>query len=227
MLARLRHLAPALLEGRQVLDEEDGQRRARPGKGGAPAQLLAGRGAAATVADLAHVDPATSHRRDVCLQVVALQRDHPEAPAPVEIAGQALVRAAGRHRGAVAQAQHLDVLLAGERDRVVGGPPGMGAARVDVEPDAPVGLDPALQVGDADHHVVDAGQHRRPARASRSGRAGSPGCTPAASGTPPACRSRTGRRRGRCGSPCSAARRSCAPPSARRCSGSGCPRRPA
>src|SRR6266852_3421027 len=35
----------------------------------------------------------------------------------------------------------------------------MDAARIDVEPEACVGLEALLQIGDADHDVIDAGQH--------------------------------------------------------------------
>ena len=46
-----------------------------------------------------------------------------------------------------------------ERDRVVGALARMHAAGRHVEPDARVGVDALLEIGDADHDVVDAGQH--------------------------------------------------------------------
>jgi hypothetical protein len=38
----------------------------------------------------------------------------------------------------------------------------MHAAGRDIEPDAPVGIDALLEIGDADHDVVDASQHGVP-----------------------------------------------------------------
>ena len=186
-----------LRERRQVLDEEDRQGVARAEERGAPAQLLALERAAPAVADLAHVHAAAPHRGHVGGQVVALQRHDPEAAALVQVLGEARVRAAGHDRAPIADAQDLEIVLVVERDRVVGGPAGMRAAGVDGEPETRVGLDPLGQVRHADHHVVDAGQHA--GVPSRPCTAGSRGCTRAASGTPPACRSRTARCPGRCG----------------------------
>ena len=61
--------------------------------------------------------------------------------------------------GRVADRQQLEVVLVVERDRVVGALAGMDAARLDVEAQRAVLLGAPLEVGDADHEVIDAGEH--------------------------------------------------------------------
>jgi hypothetical protein len=160
MLAGPRHLPSPLGERRQVLDKEDRQRIASAEACGQPAKLLPGRGAPRSRGRIAHVDAAASHRRHVRREVVALHPDVAEPTAARQVFGEPRVGASGSDRSArVAQAQQLEVVVLLEGDRVVGCSPGMGAARVDVESDARVGVDAAREVRDADHDVVDTGQH--------------------------------------------------------------------
>src|SRR2546425_5053074 len=143
-----------------MLDEKDRQRVARTGARGPPAKLLAVRAPSNAFGRVGHVDPAPSHRGHVGLEVVALHSYVAEAAAAAEELGEPGVGAPGGYRGvALAQAQKLEIVLLVKGDRVVGRPAGMGAARVDVEADAGVGVDASREVRDADHDVVDAGQH--------------------------------------------------------------------
>ena len=61
---------------------------------------------------------------------------------------------------AVADAHQLKVVFAVKRDRVVRALAGVGAAGMDVEPEARVGLHAPLETRNADHDVIDTGQHR-------------------------------------------------------------------
>jgi hypothetical protein len=120
---------------------------------------------APAVRDVVHVHAARAHRGDVRRQVVALQDDVADAsarldetgqvcaPAPRALGGGALLRR-------VADRQQLEVLLFVERDRVVGAPAGMDAARLDVEAQAAVLLDTPLEAGNTNHQVVDSGEHK-------------------------------------------------------------------
>src|SRR6267142_2100712 len=160
MIAGPRHLSPPLGERCQVLDEEDGQRIAGAETRGLPAKLLAARCAPRAIGWIAHVDTAPSHRGHVGRQVVALQRDVAEPAAAGQELREPRVGASRSDRdAAVAKAQELEIVVLLEGDRVVGRAPRMGAPRIDVEPDARVGVDTALEVRNADHDVVDAGQH--------------------------------------------------------------------
>src|SRR5437899_4724365 len=143
-----------------MLDEKDRQRVARTGARGPPAKLLAGRAPSNAFGRVGHVDPAPSHRGHVGLEVVALHSYVAEAAAAGEELGEPGVGAPGGHRGvALAQAQKLEIVLLVKGDRVVGPPARVGAARVYVESDSGVGVDTSREVRDADHDVVDAGQH--------------------------------------------------------------------
>jgi hypothetical protein len=59
----------------------------------------------------------------------------------------------------LARRQHLQVLLAVKGDGVVGAAPGVHAAGAHVEAQPRVRLHPLIEVGHADHHVVDAREH--------------------------------------------------------------------
>ena len=146
-----------------MLDEKDGQRIPGAETRGLPAKLLTTRRSPRAGGRITHVDIPPPHRRDVGRQIIALHGDVAEPAAAGQELREPRVGASRGDRGvAVAKAQELEIVVLLERDRVVGRSPGVGAARIDVEPDARVGVDPAPEVRDADHDVVDAGQHGGP-----------------------------------------------------------------
>ncbi len=142
-----------------MLDEEDGQRIPGAEARGLPAKLLAARRPARAGGRIAHVDPAPSHRRHIGRQVVALHGNVAKPAASGQKFREPRVGATRSDRGVAAKAQELEIVVLLKGDRVMGRAAGVGAARIDVEPDARVGVDPSLEVRDADHDVVDAGQH--------------------------------------------------------------------
>src|SRR5258708_4471259 len=148
----------------------------RPSAWGArpPSSPRVSRGrAAAALGGVADLDPAPAHRRHVGRQVVALHDDVAEAAAAGQELGEASVGASGDDGVPVAQAQQLEIVLLVEGDGVVGRPAGVGAAGIDVEADPRIRGDARVQVRDADHDVVDAGQHADSSMAAtRGGRAG-------------------------------------------------------
>src|SRR4029450_1618593 len=157
-------LAAPLVARGQVLDEEDGKRVLLAEPRRLPAKLLPRRGPATALGGVGDVDTAPAHGRHVGCQVVALHGDVAEAAAPGEVFGQAGVRASGLHGRpvvalAITQAQELQVVVLVKGNRVVGGPAGVRSAGKDAEADACVGRDALVQVGDADHDVVDTGEH--------------------------------------------------------------------
>src|SRR5262249_43907410 len=84
------------------------------------------------------------------------------ASAAREEVEQSRVRAAapgGVKLAGIANAHELEIVVLMKRDRIVRPAAGVDAARIDVEPEARVGIDAAVQVRDTDHHMVDAGQH--------------------------------------------------------------------
>ena len=152
----------ALGQRREVLDEEHRQRVARTQGRGLPAQGLAGWRLASAVARIADVDATLAHLRHIGHKVVALHRDIAEAPALRQKLQEAPTWMAGEVLVPIAHAHQFEVVLLMERNRVVRALAWMHAARRDVEPDARVGVDALLEIGDADHDVVDARKHSIP-----------------------------------------------------------------
>jgi hypothetical protein len=156
VLAPLRHR-------RQVLDEEQRQRVLRPERRGFPAELRCALRAAA-VHGFAHVHAAPAHRGDVRREVVAL---HDEVADPAAGLDEARQVAAPATRAAVgrplfrrvADRQQLDVILVVERDRVVRALARVRAALLDVEPDPAVLIHAPLEIRNANHDVIYAGEH--------------------------------------------------------------------
>ena len=164
-MSRARLRRAALLERRQVLEEEDRQRihRVREPRR-APPELAPGGRPAPALDGVAHLDAAAPHREHVGGQIVALNDDVAEAAAPREEIEEPSVEAARRGRGPrllrpVVHAQKLEIVLPVEGDRIVRPLARMHAAGRHREADAPEGGDPLVQVRHADHHVVDARQH--------------------------------------------------------------------
>lgn len=117
---------------------------------------------ASALGGVADLDAAPSHRSHVRRQVIALHADVAESPAPGQELDEAGLRTAGAGRrvlAAITHAQQLQIVFLMKGDGVVGAPAGMGPAGIDLESDARVGIDTPLQVGYADHDVVDAGKH--------------------------------------------------------------------
>src|SRR2546422_983071 len=121
-----------------------------------PAQLLPGGSTASALDRVAHVDAAVAHRRHVGGQVIALHDDVAEPAA----AGQELDEAGAREMPFPGpHGQQLEIVVLKKRDGVVSALAVMNTPGVDAEPQARVGVDPLLQIGDTDHDVVDPGQH--------------------------------------------------------------------
>ena len=67
---------------------------------------------------------------------------------------------AGKVPVPVVHTQQFEVVLLVKRHGIVGALAWMHATRRDVEPKAGVGVDALLEIGDADHNVIDARKHR-------------------------------------------------------------------
>jgi len=156
MLTGVRELPSSLGQGGEVLDEEDRQRATRPERRGPPAQLLAAGGAAPTAGRIAHVDAAAPHRLHVRVEIVAL---HAEVAQPTAGGQERPEPGAGLGRAAWRDAQQLEIVLLQEGDGVLGAAARVRPARMDVEADPAVRLDTVGEVRDADHHVIDPGEH--------------------------------------------------------------------
>ena len=114
---------------------------------------------------LADVDTTPSHLRHVSHEVIALHGDVAESPAPRQELEKAPTWMAGEVLVPVAHAQQFEVVLLVKRDGVVRAFTRMHAAGRDVESEARVGVDTPLEIGDADHDVVDARKHSYSSRA--------------------------------------------------------------
>ena len=155
---------PALLERGEVLEEEDRQRILRTGGArlatGAsvpPASSVRPRPRRPRPRRDAHRGQRRRGRSSLCTMML-------RKPPPRSRKSSKPGRGCQGGRGppqllAIVHAEHLDVVLAMKRDGVVRAPARMHAARLRREAHAPVGRQPCFEVGDADHHVVDAGQH--------------------------------------------------------------------
>jgi hypothetical protein len=153
--------APALLHRREVLDEEERQRALRAQERRLPAVDRTARRLAAAFHRVAHIDAAGAHCRHVRRQVVALQDDVADAPARLDVLGQvgapALRRLLLRR---VVDREELEIVLPVERERIVRALARVRAAGVDVEAHLAVLLHAPLEIGDADHDVIDASKHK-------------------------------------------------------------------
>ena len=164
MHAGLRRLA-TFGQWSKVLDEENRQRVARTQSCGLPAQRLPDGRLACAFARIADVDATLAHLRHVGHEVVALHGDVAESPALRQKREEAPIRMVGEVLVSVAHAQQFEVVLLVKRDGVVRALAWMHATRRDVKPEACVGIDALLEIGNADHDVVDARKHRYPSRA--------------------------------------------------------------
>jgi hypothetical protein len=164
MRASLSRLA-ALRERREVLDEEQRQRVARPQGRGLPAQGLAGGRLAGASAGIADIDATLAHLRHVGHEVVALHSYKAQSPAPRQKFEEAPTWMAGKVLVSVAHAQQFEVVLLVKRNGIVRALAWMHAAGSDAEPKARVGVNALLQIRDAEHDVVDACQHSDASRA--------------------------------------------------------------
>src|SRR5207237_385260 len=98
----------------------------------------------------------TAHRRHVGGQVVAL---HDDVAQPAATGQELDEPGAGVLVLSAPHAPQLEVVVLEEADGVVSALAVMHAARVDAEAQARVDVDALLQLGHADHDVIDAGQH--------------------------------------------------------------------
>src|SRR5439155_765223 len=110
-------------------------------------------------ARITDVDATLAHLRHVGHEVVALHGDIAQSPAARQKLQEAPTRMAGEVLVLIAYAQQFEIVLLVKRNGVVRTLAWMHTAGRDSEPEAPVGVNALLQIGDADHDVVDARQH--------------------------------------------------------------------
>src|SRR5262249_59141104 len=97
-----------------------------------------------------------AHRAHVGGEIVALHDDEAKASTSIQEVGKATLGARRQIGGAIAHAGELEIVVTVKGDGVVGAPAAAHSARVDVEAEAPVGLDALVEARRADPPLVDA-----------------------------------------------------------------------